>query len=65
MIEERQDQIGLKVGQPHVRRRPTQFAACEVQEQHQRIAVAGNRAGAERALRDQVLGEELLDQRGE
>ena len=48
-----------------VGRRLAQRAAGEVQEQHQRIAVAGHRARAHRALRDQVLGEELLHQRGE
>ena len=65
VIQERQDQLGLDVGESHGRRRLAQLAAGEVQEQHQRVAVAGHRARADRALRDQILGEELLHQRGE
>ena len=37
----------------------------EVQEQQNRIAVGRDRAGAHGTLCEQVVGEELLDQRGE
>jgi hypothetical protein len=37
----------------------------EVQEQHQGIAVGDHGMGADGTLADQILGEELLDQRGE
>ena len=65
MVQERQDQLGLDVGQLQRRRRLAQPLAGEVQEQHQGVAVAGHGARAHRALRDQILGEELLHQRGE
>jgi hypothetical protein len=62
MIQERQDQIRLDVDQLQLLGSLPSLAG-EVQEQHQGIAVAGHRARAERALRNQVLGEELLNQR--
>jgi len=62
VIQELEDQFGLDVDQPQGGGRLDQFAAGEVQEQHQRIAVAGHRARADCALRDEILGEELLNQ---
>ena len=38
---------------------------CEVEEQHEGVAVGRDGARAQRALLRQVFGEECLDQRGE
>ena len=61
MIQECQDQIGLDIDQSQGGRRLAQRAVGEVQEEHQRIAVAGYGARADRALLYEVLGEELLN----
>jgi len=64
MVKERQDQIGLNVSQRQAGRRLVQLVCGKVQEQNQCIAITGHRAWADRTLRDQILGEELLNQRG-
>ena len=64
MIRKRQDVIRLNVIEFQARRRPLQTLTGEVEEQHERIAIAGHRMRTDRALCDQTLGEELLNQRG-
>jgi hypothetical protein len=63
--QELQDQLRRDVHELH-----GPLAACPVvasipEEQRHRVAVVGHGSRAERALRDQVLGEELLHQRRE
>ena len=65
IIEERQDQFRLDVDQLQAGRHLAQLMAGELQEQHYGVAVTGYRARTDRPLRDQILGEELLHQRGE
>ena len=63
--QELQDQLRRDVHELHGHWRLAQVPGCIPEEQRHRVAVAGHCSWAERALRDQVLGEELLHQRRE
>ncbi len=60
MIEERQDQIRFDIGEPNGGGEFTELSRGELEEQHQPIAITGDRSRTHGALRDQVLGEERL-----
>jgi len=65
VCQELQDQFRRDVHELHGRRWPAQVLGRIPEEQRHRVAVAGHCSWVERALRDQVLGEELLHQRRE
>jgi hypothetical protein len=65
VIEKRQQQWCVQVGQRDSRRRFVQSILCVGEQQSKRIAVAGHRARTRLSLSDQMLVKEVLQQRRE
>jgi hypothetical protein len=65
VVQERGDQRRVEIGDVHRGRRLARRGGGEADQQSERVAVAGDRVRRGAALRDEPVGEECLQHRGE